>query len=86
MSPLIGERCEPSAVGEVDGTILSHMPVCGKFMDVRSKVMVGLENTHTVTSLEEIASDANQRKETRVYMWPAWLIAARERMLEFYSD
>ena len=27
-----------------------------------------------------------QRKETWIYTWPAWLIAVRERMLEFYSD
>ena len=27
-----------------------------------------------------------QRKETWIYTWPAWLIAVKERMLEFYSD
>ena len=27
-----------------------------------------------------------QRKETWIYTRPAWLIAVRERMLEFYSD
>ena len=27
-----------------------------------------------------------QRKETRTYMRHAWLIAVRERMLEFYLD
>ena len=25
-------------------------------------------------------------KETRIYTWPTWLIAVKERMLEFYLD
>ena len=52
--------------------------------------MIILETSHRyarfVNDEENSCRFEGQRKETWIYTWPAWLIAVRERMLEFYSD
>ena len=54
------------------------------------KEMVVLENSPYIRWIRQNEENGcifeGQRKETWIYTWLAWLIAVKERMLQFYLD
>ena len=87
----------------MENFVLSCMHVCGVYMcrmfltwenmeDFKDSTCLSWKTRHRYAGLvnddkENSCRIDAQRKETRIYTRPAWLIAVRERMLqEFYSD